>query len=158
MSDLAEKIAAATAAETLILSPASPYESADKYLKLRCPTPEGFTRLIYYRGDFYEWTGTHYRDLSDDTLRSDVYRFLDAAKQRKRPDDEPTPFMPNINKVNEVINALRARAIIDSHLSAPAWRPGGLGDLLALATDHLVCRNGLLHWPSRTHGRTIRSC
>src|SRR6516164_6239156 len=100
MSDLAERIAAGTAAETLILSPASPYESAEKYLQLRCPTPEGFTRLIYYRGAFYVWTGTHYREMSDGALKSDVYHCLDAAKQRMKREDEPTPFMPNTNNVN----------------------------------------------------------
>jgi putative DNA primase/helicase len=148
MSDLAEKIAAAMQAETLILSPASPYETAEKYLQLRCPTPEGFTRLIFYRGDFYFWTGTHYREKSENALKSHVYRFLDAAKQQKKTEDEPQPFMPNTNKVNEVINALRARAIVDDHLSAPAWRPGGIGDLLANAEEMIACRNGLLHWPS----------
>src|SRR5215470_15466891 len=112
MSDLAEKIADATAAETLILSPASPYRSAEKYLQLRCSTPDGFTSLIYYRGDFYVWTGTHYREMSESELKSDVYSFLDAAKQRREPAEALTPFMPNTNKVNEVINALRARAII----------------------------------------------
>jgi putative DNA primase/helicase len=156
MSDLAEKISAAAATETLILNPASPYESAEKYLKLRCSTQEGFcitqegfTCLIYYRGDFYVWTGTHYRAVSDDTLRSDVYRFLDAAKQRRKPEDQPTPFMPNTSKVNEVINALRARVIVDDHLSAPAWRPGGLDNLMTFANEIIPCRNGLLHWPSR---------
>ena len=149
MSDLAERIAAGTAAETLILSPASPYESAEKYLQLRCPTPEGFTRLIYYRGDFYVWTGKHYREMSDGALKSDVYHFLDAAKQRMKREDEPTPFMPNTNKVNEVINALRARAIVDDHLSPPAWRPGSLGECFYFAGDLLACRNGLLHLPSR---------
>jgi putative DNA primase/helicase len=149
MSELAEKIAAATAAETLILSPASPYESAEKYLILRCATPEGFNRLIHYRGDFYVWTGTYYREMSEVELRSDVYRFLDAAKQRKNGEDELTPFMPNPNKVNAVIDALRARTIVDGHLSAPVWRPGGIGDLFASANEIVACCNGLLHWPSR---------
>jgi putative DNA primase/helicase len=149
MSDLAEKIAAGTAAEKLILSPASPYDSAEKYLHLRCGASEGFTSLIYYRGDFYVWTGTHYREMSDGLLKSDVYRFLDAAKQRRMGQDELTPFMPNTTKVNEVINALRARAIVDDHLSAPAWRPGGIGDLFASANEIIACRNGPLHWPSR---------
>jgi putative DNA primase/helicase len=149
MSELLEKITARTATETLILSPAAPYESAAKYLALRCPGPEGFSRLIYYRGDFYVWTGRHYREMSDDALKSDVYRFLDAAKQRKKPDSEPTPFMPNTNKVNEVFQALRARAIVDNHLAAPAWRPGGISDLIVSAKEMIACRNGLLHWPSR---------
>jgi putative DNA primase/helicase len=148
MSELAEKIADATAAETLILSPASPYDSAERYLELRCATSEGFTCLIYYRGDFYVWTGTHYREMSEATLRSHVYRFLDAAVQRKNKEDEPTPFMPNTNKVNEVVNALRARAIVDDHLCAPAWRPGGIGDLAAFANEIIACRNGLLNWPT----------
>src|SRR5215469_3112015 len=139
MSQLVDEIAVATAAETLILSPASPYESAERYLELRCATSEGFTRLIYYRGDFYVWTGTHYREMSEATLKSDVYRFLDAAKQRKNGGDELIPFMPNTNKVNEVINALRARAIVDDHLSAPAWRPGGIGELLFPATEGIAC-------------------
>jgi putative DNA primase/helicase len=146
MTDVIEQL---VAAETLILSPASPYKSAEKYLQLRCPTPEGFTRLIYYRGDFYVWTATHYREMSTDALKSDVYRFLDAAKQRKKVEDELRPFMPNTTKVNEVINALRALAMIDDRVSAPAWRPGGLGDCLGLATEMLPCRNNLLHLPSR---------
>jgi putative DNA primase/helicase len=148
MSDLAEKIAAGTEPETLILSPASPYQSAEKYLQLRCSTPQEFTRLIYYRGDFYVWTGTHYRQMSDSVLKSDIYRFLDTARQRKG-DNGLMSFMPNTNKVNEVVNALRAHAIVDDHLSAPAWRPGGIGDLFYFATELLACRNGLLHLPSR---------
>src|SRR5262249_48374921 len=113
MSELLETIAAGMAAETLILNPAAPYESAAKYLELRCSAPRGLTRLIYYRGDFYWWTGTHYREMSDDEMKSDIYRFLHAAKQRKKPDEDATAFMPNTSKVNEVINALRAHAMLD---------------------------------------------
>jgi putative DNA primase/helicase len=149
MSDLADQIAVGLATETLILSPASPYESAEKYLQFRCPTPHGFTRLIYYRGDFYVWTGTHYREMSDDALRSDVYRFLQAAKQRKKGEDEPTPFMPNTNKVNEVINALRAYVMIDNCVSPSTYRPGAILDCFGPATEWLSCRNTLLHLVTR---------
>jgi len=154
MSEFAEKLDAVVTAETLILNPASPYKTAEKYLQLRCHTTQGFDRLIRYRGDFYVWTGTHYRELSAEAMAADVYKFLDLAKQLKPVKGSQTvtelvPFSPNSIKVNEVAKALASRALVDDHLEAPAWRPGGIGDCLYRARDMLACRNGLLHLPSR---------
>src|SRR5260370_21883949 len=38
--------------------------------------------LVYWRGDFYEWMGTHYRQISADAVTSEVYSFLDCAQVR----------------------------------------------------------------------------
>ena len=154
MSDLAEKLATAVAAETIILSPASPYKSAEKFLQVRYTGEDGITRLLQYRDGFYAWTGTHYRQISKEELRADVWRFLEAARVRIQATNEghqdtTAPFNPNTTKVNQVLDAVQGQILLGSHLVAPTWRPGSLEECLWRATEMLACRNGLLHLPSR---------
>jgi hypothetical protein len=71
----------------------TPYASAAHFLRRHYTEPDGTSRLIHYREDFYAWTGTHYRSLPEAQLRAEIYPFLDAAFQGNK------PFAPNATKV-----------------------------------------------------------
>jgi putative DNA primase/helicase len=154
MSGLKEKVAAALATEPVVLSPSSPYKSAEKFLQRRYTGADGLCRLISYRDSFYEWTGTHYREMDREDLRAEVWKFLQAARVmiQAKEDETPTtgPFNPNTTKVNVVTDAARSQVIIKAHVDAPAWRPGSLGECLYPAGEMLACQNGLLHLPTQT--------
>src|SRR6202035_3397225 len=51
-----------------------PVESAKEFCNQRVRP------LVYWRGDFYEWCGTHYRTRSTDTVVTEIYSFLSVAQ------------------------------------------------------------------------------
>jgi putative DNA primase/helicase len=152
MSGLKEKVTAARATEPVVLSPVSPFKSAEKFLQLRYTGRDRLCRLISYRDSFYEWTGTHYRELDREELRAEVWKFLQAARVmiREKEEERATtgPFNPNPNKVNGVIDAIRGQIIIQAQIEDPAWRPGSFGECLCPAGGILACQNGLLDIPT----------
>jgi putative DNA primase/helicase len=135
------------AGKPVLLSPSTPYLTAKRFLR-RCYTDvEGRKTLIRYRSDFYEWTGTHYRELPDEELRGLLYEFLNKAVTPGK-DSTIKPFNPDRNDVGKVMDALPGLIFVQSHIEAPAWlHPrGGVGAALgASAGEFIPCRNGLLH-------------
>ena len=126
-----------------------PYDYAQAFLDARHDHKEGRT-LHFYRGAFHAWTGTHYRELTDVEVRTELYDFLDDALVWRVPKGKTTPelvpFKPNRNHVHDIVDALRARAFLSDETAMPSW----LGEvptkgtviplrngLLDLATDHL---------------------
>lgn len=91
-----------------------------------------------------------YREADDAALRSRVYAFLEPAQQwvESKKGRRLGPFKPNTQKVSNVMDALKAITNLPTWLAAPCW----LGDPEpgVEAIDVLVCRNGLLHVPTRT--------
>ena len=92
--------------------------AAEPIIDLNDPlsTAKGFcktrdNRLIRYRGAFYTWAATHYRQLEDEALRKEVYDFLAAGCS---PDDR---------RVSKVIDAIKAHAFVSSDMQAPGWLP-----------------------------------
>jgi hypothetical protein len=105
---------------------------------------DGDRTLVYYRGSFYEWTGTHYEETNADHLRSRVYEFLDNALTVRNNRSEP--FNPTQHKVNLVLDALKAHVAENSKRNAPFWfRPDAQPD----ADNLIACRNGLLNVKTR---------
>src|ERR1700722_6553932 len=126
-----------------VLSPATPLESAREMLARRYTVIEGRT-LHRHQGMFYAWTGTHYRQANREEMRSAIYDFLDGAQRLNQ--GELVPFNPNRTKVDHVLDALGAAALVPDTMRAPVW----LGDAGQLpASEMLACANGLLHLPMR---------
>ncbi len=157
-SNLDEKLAAAIDAENIIL-PLDAGRIADEYLKRTYDTGTMFPRLIRYQGVYYRWTGSHYREWSDEAADAGVINFLRMAKVRASAtgaDGEPVPtlkpFPIESKRIDLVKRVMRAQVLIPDHLEAPCWRPGGLGEMGMVydADKLLVCHNGILHLPTRT--------
>ncbi len=140
-------------AETLSYS--DPYRSATRFIDaLR--DPRGRKTLIRWRGDYYHWSGTCYRPIGGEELRSWLYRFLDGSLIAVKTGDNPPKwakgrFVPDDAKVSKIMDAVRAQVLVSDRVEPRAWlgaRSNGMrrpdaGDVVALS-------NGLLHLQSRT--------
>jgi putative DNA primase/helicase len=129
-----------------LLDPATPLISA-QVLVSRHFTRAGTRALQHHQGVFHHWTGTHYREIADEEVVARVYRFLEHANRLGK-DGMPEPFNPNLNKVTEVIGALRAVAQLPRTVQPPVWL--GAAKPEVPPGEVLACENGLLHWPTRT--------
>jgi putative DNA primase/helicase len=98
-----------------------------------------------YRGAFYLWAGTHYREHAEETLERDLYVFLNGALVPNN-NGELSPYNPTKHKVQEVAHALRRGTLVDRDLDAPFW----LEQTEYKPADNLVaCRNGILNLVTR---------
>lgn len=86
-------------------------------------TEEGF-QLVHYADEFFIHTGTHYEILEENTVRSEVYKFLDKCKKLGRK-QEILPFNPNPAAVSAVIDALKSIVHLPNHANTkpPIWLP-----------------------------------
>ena len=131
--------------ENLILEPDNPIGSAREFIKRRYTQAE--ERVLHHRsGDFYSWTGTHYRDLDERAVRSELWTFLENAKAINK-DGELIPFNPNRYKVTDSLDALKAVSHLDRYREPPCWIDGRDGPSPA---EIMPCENGLLHLPTET--------
>ena len=130
--------------EELILEPGNPIGSAREFVKRRYTQAE--ERILHHRsGDFYSWTGTHYRDIDERAIRSEVWRFLEKAKAISK--DGIGPFNPNRHRVTDALDALKAVAHLNRYHEPPFWIDGRDGPD---PREVMPCANGLLHLPSET--------
>src|SRR5215469_1487243 len=100
-----------------VVKRSAPYETADIFLMHIYPGEE---RLIHYRDNFYQWSGSHYREVECGEMRSRLYAFLNRAIVLT-PTGQTMPFCPDKHSVDKVVDALKAVTRIDSRLQAPAW-------------------------------------
>jgi putative DNA primase/helicase len=133
--------------DALILDPTDTRRSARLFIAANYTVNDTLT-LRRQAGVFYHYQPKlgAYDALADETVRAELYSFLETAKARTK-DEELTDFRPNRNKVSDVLDAFNALANLDPSLKAPRWlanEPLGLNRL-----DILVCPNGLLHIPTR---------
>jgi len=106
----------------------------DRYLR------GGDLVLRSYRGDFYQWNGTHYAEVDRRDVRARAYEFVEHAIYQ-HPKDGPLPFAPTQRKIADLLDALHAVVLVDSSAEAPLWidrRPS------PAVTDTIAMVNGLL--------------
>ncbi|MEP9386473.1 phage/plasmid primase, P4 family [Mesorhizobium sp. KR9-304] len=93
--------------------------------------------LLYWRGSFWSWTGTHWSALGNDEIEALIYDFTDDALYRK-PGGDTVPWNPNARRVHDVKHALKAVCRAPEELQPPCWLDGReLGPVVP-------CSNGLL--------------
>ena len=125
----------------LIIDLSNPTETAQKFLSWRSP------QLRHYRGQFYEWTGTHYSAIGHSDMRAEVYHFL-TDLTRVRTETGLRKPNPNSRHVGQILDALaNGNAHLASKIRAPAWLPGADPEVLSKnrPEDILALRNGLLN-------------
>jgi putative DNA primase/helicase len=130
--------------EAPILDPRDPMPSARALLSDRF-TADGLPSMHHYRGTFWRWNGSCYRDADSDSVQAQIWSYLDGAKRYGKK-GEKIDFQPNRGEVENVAAAFKAVCNLPGHVEAPAW----LGDAQGKLPPHelLPVRNGLLHLPS----------
>jgi putative DNA primase/helicase len=130
---------------TVILPTGAPVPAAEAFIRAYYLKEEA-QLLRYYRGAFYRWTGTHYREYFDEDLESDLYKFLNVALTRGR-DGAVKPYNPTKTKVAEIVHALKRGCLIQREWRTPCWL--GSDEEYRPADDLVACRNGILNVKTR---------
>ncbi len=99
----------------LTLNPSAPFKTAQAFAR-RYPARTGGSSLVFHRGSFFRWNGTHYKQIDEDSLRAELYPFLEISF-----DDDGRPFNPNRNKLADVIDALRGQLGLRDNIDPPTW-------------------------------------
>lgn len=125
-----------------LIDPGAPFDVARAFLASRLDADE-VSDLRFWQGDFWVSCGPRYVHHPNDSLRAELYPWLEARRTPKR-----KPIRPNKRMVDHILDALKAAAHLGGVPSAPAWIDGA--EARYPPAELIVCRNGLLHVPSRT--------
>jgi putative DNA primase/helicase len=129
----------------LILDPHDPMQAARTLVAARFVNDDH--RLLHrHRGTFWRFQANHYALADQETVRTEVWKFLEQAQRRGEKNGKPVPFKPNRARVSDVLDALASVCNLDSRIDPPAWLDGA--DDLPAAAAMLALGNGLLHLPS----------
>lgn len=120
--------------------------------------------LIYHRGAFKQWTGSHWRVLDAETLEAEVYDLFESAYfetvNTRTQQTEVVDYDVNPNRIAAIVHGLQNKTLVDREVNAPVWLDGNVPvDVEPTSPDDgspmparemIACRNGLLHTRSRT--------
>jgi P4 family phage/plasmid primase-like protien len=122
----------------------APMENARTFLETMHSCEEG-TKLVHYSADFFQYTGTHYEEVEEATVRSEVYKFLDKCKKQDRKGNI-LPFPPTPPAVSAVMDATKALTHLENHANTkpPVWLRG-YGYTKPDAEKLISLQNGLFH-------------
>ncbi|CAN5679858.1 hypothetical protein BH23GEM6_BH23GEM6_04440 [soil metagenome] len=136
--------------DEVVLDPNDPYPGAEEFIR-RHHMAEEVRTLHEQAGEFYRWTGSHYRLAEDTEVRAELWNFTAKAlrpeKAEGKKDYVLVPFKPTTAKVNNLLDATRAQAHLPVTHRAPCWIGS---DSKTVPPDELIAlENGLLHVGSR---------
>jgi P4 family phage/plasmid primase-like protien len=127
-----------------ILDLADPMRSARAIVDAKYISPDEHRILHRYRGTFWWWTGSHYQIADEETVRADIWQFLERAYASNK-DGKLVAFKPNRARVGDVCDALGAVLQLDKYTEPPAWLTSqGLP-----TAEFFAAGNGLLHLPTQ---------
>ena len=145
----------------VLLDHQDPMRSA-RELVAACFTDTKQRRLRHlHRGLFWRYNGSSYTFASDGDIRTVVWTFLDCARLEKK---GHKPFKPNLNRVSNVLDALRSLCHLDTSIEPPTGptalvrrrrvlscrqRP------IAFAERRLAATNPKLFWPRCLTGQGL---
>jgi P4 family phage/plasmid primase-like protien len=133
----------------LCLDPAAPFDNAQKLVSLRAWHPgERIRTWQFWQKSFWQWSGMHWCEVDDDTVRASIWHELNGAEKVLK-GGKRARFEPKMSDVNGMVDALKVAVNLPTseETAMPGWfgprRPDG--DLREL----VVCKNGVLHMPTR---------
>jgi putative DNA primase/helicase len=116
--------------------PAQPMPVAREFVQHHCLHGDVLT-LRYWHGGWWTWRTSHWVEVENREVRSQLYAFAEHASYITDGGDVK-PWAPNRKKIGDVLEALGAIVILDDHIDQPCWLDGRTtGSIVAV-------RNGLL--------------
>lgn len=109
---------------------------------------DGHLLLRKWRGDFLRYVGPHWVVADSDRLRKWLYERLEHAKCEKlnprTHQYDMAPWAPDKAKIDRLLDAMIAPALLDREVQAPVWLSTGKS-----ATGLVPCLNGLVDVTTR---------
>jgi putative DNA primase/helicase len=103
---------------SLLPPPTSPMAVARAFVEDRCTHKDGLT-LGHWRGTFWQWKTSHWVEVEDRTVRSQLYGFIENATYDA--DGTPMPWLPTRRKIGDLLEALAScRTICTSRAGSTA--------------------------------------
>jgi putative DNA primase/helicase len=106
-------------------------------------TPEGLRTAHHHRSEFFVWDGAAFRAIDIETMKAKLWPWLADSWQRSK-EEEDKRVLPKPDMVGAIIEGLKAAAQLDNDSEPPLWLNGSVYQPREL----IVCRNGMVHWPS----------
>lgn len=110
-----------------------PCEEIEFYLKHL--EQDGVPKLLYWSGEWFHWRGGCYRRIKTDEVRAYLVRRINVTYRQL-----------TTSITNNLMDQLRAQAMLPSNREPPEWITAEQGDWPA--NELLVTRNQLIHLPS----------
>jgi putative DNA primase/helicase len=122
----------------LLPAPSHPVVVARVLIKEFYQHAEGLT-LLWWRGDFYTWTGTHWNTVPLSEVRARIYPRLEHAEYEHMTKDGPEvrPWEPTRRKVGDLLEALAALVNLNEQTDPPAWIGDDAGPVISVANGNL---------------------
>lgn len=124
--------------------PGEPVATARWLIEQLWSHEDGVT-LLYWRETFLHWERGAWRIVEDQAVRTAVYERLETVVYESA--DGPRLWQPTTNRVNQVIDALRAVTFLDGRVEAGTWLTRREND--PDPRELVAVGNGLLHRPDR---------
>ena len=121
-------------------APSEPMRVARRIVESR--TLEGVALIRRWRGDWMEWTGSHWATMEEAALKELLYSLLEDATYFDT-DKNIKPWSPARNKIANVAEALGAVVLLSEKTNPPTWVPTYAGSdpkqLVVVANGHRSC-------------------
>jgi len=128
----------------VVLNPSRTLPSATAFRWANYNHTEGFI-LRYYAGDFYCWSGSHYQQVSMDSIKGELLNWLSKATMLRN--DKPIRFPANSKNVNDVLEALKTVCLLVNDIKSGTW----LGDkTIPLPSNPIFAQNCVYDWQTGT--------
>lgn len=109
--------------DTLTLSISSPLDSAVAFVKAKCRDEDGNVNLHFWQGQFYQWSGHHYRVVESEVIEREVMFFLNDCEVMEK--GRRVRFQPKPAHVRDIMYCLEKCIVLDCECQPPAWLPEG---------------------------------
>jgi putative DNA primase/helicase len=133
---LADQVRMAATAMHVLPPPTAPMEVARTLVAADYTTDDDLLTLRRWRGGWWEWRTTRWAEVEPSAIRTAAYQFTEHAVYGD--EDKLSPWMPNSNKINNLIDALAAIVHMSESTPSPSWLDGRQTGVI------VACANGLL--------------
>ena len=103
--------------------------------------------LHFWRGDFWQWTGTHYAAIPADDMKGMAWQFLEGCDVHGEK-NTLLGYQPKGSRVADVLGALAALTGLSASIETPAWLDGrktSTAGMIAMQNGVLDIRSRKLH-------------
>ena len=126
----------------LLPSPAKPMAVARVFVARNHKTPDGELTLHYWRGAWWLWRQSHWREAEPREICSELYSFTEHGAYLNDKGIS-TAWAPNRHKVGDLLEALGAICLLADDIDQPSWLDHRDASAIVATT------NGLLDITSR---------